>query len=412
MALIVSLFFLWGVANNLNDVLVAHFREAFSLSDLQSGLVQSAFYLGYFVFALPAALFSQRYGYKAAVVLGLCLYGAGALLFAPAAQVRVYAAFLGALFVIASGLAFLESAANPLITVLGASQGAQRRLNFAQAFNPLGAIVGVLVGRAFILAAPARSSASAAAVDAHRIQAALAVRGPYLAIGAFVLAWAALTAFVRFPAEAGAPPRAAARRSTTDDLPRLLQSPRFAAGLAAQFAYVGAQVGVWSFLIRYARSALPMVSDQGAAVWLTGSLALFMAGRFAGTAALAHVRAGTLLSACGVAACALCLVAALVGGRAGLLALTATSFFMSIMYPTIFATAIEGLGERTKLGASLLVMMIVGGAAIPAFMGRVSDLTSIATAMLAPAAAFAGVAAFGLTDGRARRDLAAEGLPA
>ena len=187
-ALIVSLFFLWGVANNLNDVLIAHFRKAFALADWQSGLVQSAFYLGYFIFAIPAALFAKRFGYKGAIVFGLCLYGAGALLFYPAAEIRSYGAFLGALFVIASGLAFLETSANPLVTVLGAPEGAERRLNLAQAFNPLGSITGVLIGRQFILSGDES----------------LSVQSPYLILGLLVLGWGAIIFATRLSVNSGA----------------------------------------------------------------------------------------------------------------------------------------------------------------------------------------------------------------
>jgi FHS family L-fucose permease-like MFS transporter len=413
--LIVSLFFLWGVANNLNDVLVAHFRKAFSLTDLQSGLVQSAFYLGYFVFALPAAAFAQRWGYKAAVVLGLVLYGAGALLFFPAAEARVYSFFLGALFVIASGLAFLETAANPLMTVLGPPAGAARRLNLAQAFNPLGSITGVMIGRAFILSGvdPAPNSLSPVALEHFRAAQAHAVEPPYIALGALTLVWAAVTAFTRFPAVAQAPAREARHAPSAADLLGLLARGRFLFGVVAQFAYVGAQVGIWSFLIRYARQAVPGSSDQAAAGYLTLSLVAFMIGRFAGSALMGRIAANRLLALFAGVNVVLCAVAALAGGTTGLWALVGASFFMSIMYPTIFAGAIAGLGELTKLGSSLLVMAIVGGAALPAVMGRISDLSSISTAMLVPGLAFGVVAAFALLGARAQPSaLKAHELPA
>ncbi|MEE7547979.1 sugar MFS transporter, partial [Xanthomonas sp. Kuri4-1] len=205
LVLIVSLFFLWGMANNLNDILIKQFKKAFELTDLQAGLVQSAFYLGYFVFAMPAAIFMRRYSYKAAVVLGLLLYAAGALLFYPAAQVHAYGLFLLALFVIASGLAFLETTANPLVTVLGPAEGAARRLNLAQAFNPLGSISGVLIGQHFIFSGVEHTPQALAAMDPAARAAFLAaesaaVQVPYLVIGAVVLVWALAIALVRFPA--------------------------------------------------------------------------------------------------------------------------------------------------------------------------------------------------------------------
>jgi FHS family L-fucose permease-like MFS transporter len=417
MILIVSLFFLWGVANNLNDVLVAHFRKAFSLTDLQSGLVQSAFYLGYFAFALPAAAFAQRFGYKAAVILGLALYGCGALLFYPAAEARTYAFFLAALFVIASGLAFLETAANPLMTVLGPSEGAERRLNLAQAFNPLGSIAGVLVGRTFILSRldPAPNALAAMAphdLERFRIAQAHAVEPPYIILGLLVLAWAVVVAVARFPAQASAPRIGAQRNLRLADVRALASRGPFLFGVMAQFCYVGAQVGVWSFLIRYARHALPLSDDRAAAGYLTVSLVLFMAGRFAGSALMGRIKASRLLAIFAGVDVGLCLIAALVGGPTGLYALVAASFFMSIMYPTIFAGAISGLGGSTKLGSSFLVMAIVGGAVVPAIMGRISDLSSISIAMLAPAVAFAVVSAFALCGPQARRALVVKELPA
>jgi FHS family L-fucose permease-like MFS transporter len=401
MALIVSLFFLWGVANNLNDVLVAQFRKAFALNDLQSGLVQSAFYLGYFVFAMPAALWMRRFGYKAAVVLGLCLFGAGALLFWPAAQVRVYGAFLGALFVIASGLAFLETSANPLMTVLGPPEGGARRLNFAQAFNPLGSITGVLIGRQFIFTG---ADAKAGPGDAFRAAAAHAVQGPYLAIGLFVLVWAGLILAVRFPEAASAPSPEERVGGGPAEIGRLFARPRFVFGVIAQFFYVGAQVGVWSYLIRYAQREAG-ADERTAASYLTAALVLFMAGRFGGTALMGKVRPDRLMAAFAAAAATLCLVGVFAGGQAGLLALVGASFFMSIMFPTIFALAIADLGPLTKFGSSFVVMAIIGGAAVTALMGWVSDSSSIAIAMLVPAGCFACVLAFALA-GRAQARLA------
>ena len=400
--LIVALFFLWGVANNLNDVLIAHFKKLFTLSDLQAGLVQSAFYLGYFLLAIPAALFMRARGYRAAVLLGLGLYAAGALLFWPAAAAQSYPFFLTALFVIASGLAFLETSANPLIARLGSPESASQRLNLAQAFNPLGSITGVLIGSHFILSgtvAPAEHMPDEA-LAAYRASEAAAVQGPYLAIAAGVILWAVLIRLTPFPA-------AATEREVDEgvgaagDFRALLAMPRLWFGIAAQFFYVGAQVGIWSFLIRYSQVAVPGTSEQAAAGHLTLSLVLFMVGRFAGAALMGRIRPLPLLATFGAIGAALCIFAALAGGSLGVAALVATSFFMSIMYPTIFAETVDGLGARTKSAAALLVMAIVGGAVMPAAMGFVSDRAgSIVTAMLVPALCFAVVMAFAL---RARR---------
>ncbi len=405
LALIVSLFFLWGVANNLNDVLIAQFRKAFSLGDLQSGLVQSAFYMGYFLFAVPAALFMRRFGYKAAVVLGLALYGLGALLFFPAAQLRLYQAFLGALFVIAGGLAFLETSANPMMLVMGegggGGEGGTRRLNLAQAFNPLGSITGVVIGRQFIFSAAEPGRAQLAAMSKPQLEAlhaaqAHAVQAPYLVIGLFVLAWGGLIAVTRFP-------KAASERSVGDggalgDVRSLLARPRYLFGVLAQFFYVGAQVGVWSFLIRYAEREAGL-AERMAASYLIGSLVAFMAGRFAGAALMGRIRPDRLTALFGAINLGLCLVAVFAGGVAGLWALVASSFFMSVMYPTIFALSVKDLGPMTKLGASFLVMAIIGGAVLTAGMGLISDSASIATAMIVPAIAFGVVALFAATAG-------------
>ena len=403
--LIVALFFLWGVANNLNDVLIAHFKKLFTLTDLRAGLVQSAFYLGYFCLAIPAALFMRAKGYRAAVLLGLCLYAFGALLFWPAASAQSYPFFLAALFVIASGLAFLETSANPLIARLGSPETASRRLNLAQAFNPLGSIAGVVLGSQFILSgievSPDQMAAMTPdALTSFRAAEAAAVQMPYLLIGLAVLLWALLIRLTPFPA-------VATEREVEEgvgagsDFAALLRNRRVLGGVAAQFFYVGAQVGIWSFLIRYSQVAAPGTTEYEAAGFLTLSLILFMVGRFAGAALMSRLPALPLLAGFATTAGLLCVVAALVGGQVGIGALVLSSFFMSIMYPTIFAESVNGLGARTKSASALPVMAIVGGAAFPAIMGYVSDVSgSMVNAMLVPALCFLVVLAFAL---RARR---------
>jgi FHS family L-fucose permease-like MFS transporter len=379
--LVIGLFFLWGVANNLNDVLIAHFRHAFTLTDFQSGLVQSAFYLGYFCFAIPAALTMTRFGYKAGVITGLCLFGIGALLFWPAALALSYPMFLFALFVIASGLAFLETAANPMVATLGPPEGAERRLNFAQSFNPLGSITGVVLGATLILPATANEGPETVAN----------VLLPYSLIAGVVLVWAVLLARTPFPVvateESSAHPLA--------DFGALFRRPRYLAGVFAQFAYVGAQVGVWSYLIRYVEVALPHFSQRGAAGLLTFSLVLFLLGRFVGTALLIRIRGARLMLLFAGIDTVLCLIGALVGGEIGVAALVTTSFFMSIMFPTIFVLSLRDLGPLTKSASAMLVMAIIGGAAFTALMGLVSDsVHSILTAMLVPAGCFIIVGLF------------------
>lgn len=395
--LVVSLFFLWGVANNLNDVLVAQFKRAFTLSDFQSGLVQGAFYVGYFLVAIPAGMFMRRHGYKGAMLVGLLLYGVGALLFWPAAAMATYGMFLCALFIIAGGLAFLETSANPLVTLLGAPETAAARLNWAQAFNPLGSIFGVLVGQFFILSetreTPLSPTVSAAARHAHAIHEAHAVQLPYLVIGLVVLGWAALIASTRFP-DAG--------RDDALELPRqggalwrVLRSGRFMSAVAAQFFYVGAQVSVWSYTIRYVQATVPGTPARQAADFLTAALVCFMLGRFAGAALMRYLRPPRLLAAFAVFDVLLAVFAAAVPGMPGACALVACSFFMSVMYPTIFALGVgDRHGDERKLGSSVLVMAIIGGAVLTGVMGAVSDAWGIAHAMFVPALCFIVVLAF------------------
>ncbi len=404
--LTVSLFFLWGMANNLNDVLIAQFRKAFTLSDFETSFVQQVFYFGYFVFAIPAAMLTSARGYKAAIVTGLVLYGCGALIFYPAAAGSQYTLFLLALFVIASGLAFLETAANPLMTELGDPASATRRLNWAQAANPVGAVTGILIGRHFILSGIEHDEAALGAMTAAERLAyygmeVRAVQAPYLIIGCVVLAFAVVAACLRFPpgdpgAHAGA---------SWSGFRQVLRRPRLAFAAVAQLLYVGAQVGLWSYTIRFAQANVPGLTEHAAADALFVSLLLFATGRFVGTAAMTRVRPATLLALFAAIAFALTLFAALVGGPAGLYALVATSFFMSIQFPTIFALGVEGLGPLRRAGSSLLIMAIIGGAILTAAIGWLSDRAGISTAMLVPAAAFAVIVGFAIWAGRRRSDV-------
>lgn len=398
LALLFSLFFLWGVANNLNDILIRQFKKAFELTDFQSGLVQSAFYLGYFLFALPAALFLRWRGYKAGIVLGLSLYAAGAFLFYPAALARGYGFFLLALFVIASGLSFLETSANPFVTLLGAADSAERRLNFAQAFNPLGSITGVLIGRLFIFSgreySPEQLAAMpAAARDAYYATESVAVQQPYLVIGIIVALLALVIRLTPFPATG----RAVARPGT--DLPgglrALAGNGRFVVAVLAQFFYVGAQVGIWSYLIRYAQGTLPGTPEKTAADYLILSLVVFMIGRFVGTGLMKLVPPVRLLWTYALINALLCAVAMVLPGHIGLYALVATSFFMSIMFPTIFALGLRNVGDEAReLASSFLVMAIIGGAVLTPAMGAISGQVGIQWSMVVPLVAFAVVLVF------------------
>jgi len=407
--LVVALFSFWGMSNSLNDVLIPQFRKTFLLGDFASSFVQFATFVGYFVFAIPASLFMRRYGYRAAVVMGLTLFGCGALLFYPAAQFGEYHFFLGALFVVASGLSFLETSANPMIAAMGPPESADQRLNFAQTFNPLGTIVGVFIGKELILSDHAMTPEQIRAMEpaaqaTWRAGELAAVKLPYLGIAAVVLLWAVLVAVAKFPPMA--------RRVAVDadaqegGFRGLAAFPRYWLGVLAQFAYVGAQVGVWSFVIRYTQFNTPGTAEKVAANNLIITLTLFFAGRFIGTLLMSKFRPALLLGVFAAADVALCIAAATAGGNPGLYALMATSFFMSIQFPTIFTMSLRGLGAHTKSGSSFLVMAIVGGAVIPPLMGLLSDARDINTAMLIPALCFAVVLVFAW---KSRRDEVAAG---
>ncbi|MDP9013410.1 MAG: L-fucose:H+ symporter permease [Pseudomonadota bacterium] len=394
--LVTSLFFLWGMANNLNDILIRQFKKAFELTDFHAGLVQSAFYLGYFLFAIPAGLFMRRYGYKGGIVLGLALYAAGAFLFYPAAEARMYGLFLLALFVIASGLAFLETSANPFVTVLGPAESAARRLNLAQAFNPLGSITGVLVGRMYIFSGIEHTPEQIAAMsqtarNAYFAAESSAVEIPYLMVGIVVVLLALVIKVVQFAAVGESGELSEPGKATWHQLARR-KGLSFA--VVAQFFYVGAQVGVWSYLIRYAQVTIPGTPEKTAADFLILSLVLFMIGRFVGTALMRIIAPAKLLTAYALMNVLLITISISWPGHIGLYALIATSFFMSIMFPTIFALGLRGLGESRKLASSLLVMSIVGGAVLTPLMGAVSGYAGIDWSMGVPLFCFIVIACF------------------
>ncbi len=391
--LITLLFFLWGFALNLNPILIPHLKKACQLSDAQSAFIDSASYIAYFLLALPAGQFMKRHGYKGGILLGLGLFATGAFLFYPAAAMRSYGFFLGALFVIACGLTFLETAANPYITVLGDPEGATQRLNFAQSFNGLAATLAPLLGGMFILSGKSLTAAQTAAMPAPQLEAylnheAAAVQGPFLLIGGFVLLIAVVLYFTRLPDIVEAADEEGAGRP-------LLQEKNLLLGVLTLFFYVGAQVCVSSFFIRFA-GRVAGVEEKTAALYLAGSLLGFMIGRFIGTALMRYVPASRLLAGYSLLNFFLVLVAVLTHGWFPVYALVGVQFFMSIMFPTIFSLSIRGLGSKTKEGSSLLIMAIVGGAVFPVIMGHVSDASSIQVAYVVPALCFLVVFYFAL----------------
>lgn len=393
-----GLFFLWGVPNNLNDVLIRQLMKSFEISRLEAGFVQSAFYLGYFCFSIPAALVMRRFGYKAGLLSGLVLYAGGTFLFLPAASARSYPLFLMALFVIASGLGFLETGANPLIAQLGDPKSSVRRLNFSQAFNPLGSICGVMIGTLFIFSGVEPGAQAIAqmkmqgAYDAYLRHETARVLTPYIVLGIAVLVWAALILKTRFPAVAGAQSAVAATKD--GGYIRLLQYPSFLFAVAAQFCYVGAQVGTWSYFIQYAQD-YTHVAEKTAGYLLTTTLAAFAIGRFASSYLMTRVRPGTMLGAFALTNILLLALGIGLPGWIGLIAVLLTSFFMSLMFPTIFALGIKDLGVHTKEGASLIVMAIIGGAVFTPVMGITFQFTrSMALSMCVPLFCYIVVAVY------------------
>lgn len=375
--LITSLFFLWGFIHNLGPVLIPHLRKAFQLTDFESSLIDSAVFIAYFAMALPAGYIMRRFGYKSGIITGLILFGTGCILFVPAANTLQYVFFLGALFIIACGLTFLETAANPYITVLGPSQTATQRLNFSQSFNGLAAFIAPTFIGPMILSGKELSTEELAAMSVSEMnsyisQEAASVKAPYFVLGIAVLLVAVIFYFTKLPEikqeEEGDKVNAGTGFS------KALQSIRLKWGILAQFFYVGAQVCVGSFFIIMCTDAAT-ITEKAATTYLGIYGLVFMLGRFAGTFLMQFISPVKLLAIYSAMNIALCLVAIYGSGLIVVYALIAIAFFMSIMFPTIFSMGIEGLGANTKIGSSLIVMAIVGGALLPPVLGIISDAT-------------------------------------
>ena len=378
-ALLCSLFFLWAVANNLNDILLPQFQQAFTLTNFQAGLIQSAFYFGYFIIPIPAGILMKKLSYKAGIITGLFLYAFGAALFWPAAEIMNYTLFLVGLFIIAAGLGCLETAANPFVTVLGPESSGHFRLNLAQTFNSFGAIIAVVFGQSLI----------------YKHSLVLSVQTPYMIIVAIVLLVALLIMLTKFPALQSDNHSDAKQGSFSASLSRLARIRHWRWAVLAQFCYVGAQTACWSYLIRYAVEEIPGMTAGFAANYLTGTMVCFFIGRFTGTWLISRFAPHKVLAAYALIAMALCLISAFAGGHVGLIALTLCSAFMSIQYPTIFSLGIKNLGQDTKYGSSFIVMTIIGGGIVTPVMGFVSDAAgNIPTAELIPALCFAVIFIF------------------
>src|SRR5712672_1110073 len=375
--LVTSLFFLWALGVNLNDILIPHLKKTFRLTDLQSSLIQSAFFGGYFLAALPAGWLMERVGYKKGILLGLLTCAVGAFLFIPAASIGFYWFFLFALFVMACGQGILEVAANPYVTILGPPESSERRLNLAQSFNAVGAVVTPFIGAAFILSALEYSrekltNMTPEQVGTYRTAVVSTVRTPYLVIAGLFLAYAVVIFFSTLP-EVGATDATVKQESTGEELRDILRYSHLVKGVIAQFFYVGAQIGVGSFVIRLAQHSIPAMLQKDAAFYLKLHLIGFMIGRFSGSYIMKRVPAARLLSLFALSTLICLLVVLLGSGVAPLWAVVLIGFFHSFIFPTIFALSIKKLGRYTKLGSSLLVASILGGAIFPAIMGFISD---------------------------------------
>lgn len=371
--LVTTLFFLWGLSYGLLDVLNKHFQDVLHVNKAQSGLLQAAYFGAYFIVALPAGFFMDRFGYKAGILVGLCLYALGALLFVPAASAGSFALFLFALFVIALGLGCLETAANPFATVLGDPAGAERRLNLSQSFNGLGQFIGPVIGGSLFFSATQSTAADGLS----------SVKTTYVAIAVLVLLIAFLFSRTRLPDI----------REQSTDAERgiekgLWQHGHFTGGVIAQFFYVAAQVGVGAFFINYTTEHWHTLSNQNASYLLSVGMISFMVGRFFSTWLMGFVRPATLLVAYALINIVLCGVVVAGIDNVSVIALVAIFFFMSIMFPTIFAMGVKNMGKQTKRASSVMIMAIVGGAIMPYLMGAIADHYNTAISCALPMICF------------------------
>lgn len=377
--LVTSLFLLWGVAHSLLDVLNKHFQDILGITKSRSGLVQAALYGGYFIMAIPAGLFMNRMGYKKGIITGLLLYATGAFLFWPATSIQTFEFTLLCLFIIACGLTFLETAANPYSSVLGPAATSEQRLTLSQSFNGLGWIIGPALGGMLILGDNGGNEANRFASMAL----------PYMIIGSVVLFVALLFVVTRMPDIHEGEHDSHGDRGSYRGLFRVRH---FRYAVVAQFLYVAAQTGINSFFINYVVDTMPGFSSEKAAYLLSVGFIFFMSGRFLGSLLMSWFRPGQMLAVYALISTAAMVIVMLGLGWPSLIAIYLTYFCMSIMFPTIFALGLRDLGGMTKRGSSVLVMTIVGGAICPVIMGRIADVTGMATGFIVPLVCFAFIA--------------------
>jgi MFS transporter, FHS family, L-fucose permease len=400
--MVTVLFFLWGMSNNLTDILVQQFKKSFELSTFSAQLVSTANFTGYFCMAIPAALVMRRWGYKTGMIIGLCLFGLGMVLFWPAAVSGTYGPFLIALFAVGCGASVLETAANPFMAQFGPPPTSERRLNFAQAFNPPGTILGVWIGRQYIFSGVELTPAQVAAMKAsgtyntYLHTEIMRVVPTYIALGSVVLLFAFALSRMRFPEI-----RSEHEGEGQDhgSFRELLEYRQLWFAAAANMLNVGAQICMWSNIIFYMKQ-YTVVSERTAANYIIYSLVAMLAGRFVSTPLMKYIDPSKLLGLYGAANVVLMGFAVLRPGWGGAYAIVTASFFLSIMFPTIFALGLKGLGDNTKLGGSMLVMAIVGGALFPLALGAIARNTgSMALGYIVPGLCFAGVSIYGFFAG-------------
>lgn len=390
-ALVTSMFLLWGLANNMTDTLLAAFKRIMSMSDTQTSLIQFAFYGSYFCFALPAALFIRRRSFKSGIILGLLLYAAGAMLFLPAARVASYGFYLVAIYVMAGGCSVLETTANPYVMSMGDPRTATRRLNIAQSFNPVGSILGILMSKYFILDDISLYSIS----------------GTYAALGLVLLGILVVMLFARMPSGKDDD----RSDSVGASFRRLLSNRLYRRGVVAQFFYVGAQIGVWSFTIRLVMQETGRLEAAASSIYLISIIGHCLS-RFIYTGLMRWVSPSRLLTFGGVMSALLSLTVVLSAGTGWICitSLVLISSFMSLMFPTIYGIALGGImrGDHpadSKIGASGLIMSILGGALLTPLQGMVSDHTNIYTSYAVPAFCFVVVTAYAVYAHRCKATL-------
>lgn len=388
-----SLFFMWGFVHNLDPVLIPHLKKSFSLSLLQSSLVDSSVFIAYFLLAIPAGILINRYGYRFAIITGLLIFAAGSFLFIPAANTGEYIFFLLALFIIACGLAILETAANPYASLLGKPEHATVRLNFAQSFNGLAATLAPIIGARIILVNNFTDEQLNAMPDAAKKMAltseASSVKMPYFILGLLIVLIALVFYFLKLPEIA------ANKRQTKISLAGAWNYATLRWATAAQFFYVGAQVCVFSFFILYSTKAAGIESVKAADYLGWGCGMAFMIGRFAGTWLMKFMQPARLLAIYAAFNILLSSLAITASGMITVYCVIALAFFMSIMFPTIFSLGIKDLGNHTAAGSSIIIMSIAGGALLPLLFGYISDVTgNIQYGYAVPLICFSVVLAF------------------